>query len=489
MSVRIEIQWNDGVKQDVTNRVLSAEWGWGQLLENHIGATFESGTGSLLMRPEVVHPGGVFDETRTYPGPIVTITSHPEGTLVYRGVSGGIVAEINNRAIRTVNMTFHGALWEIGFKYDQVRSVAEESALSGKFIEQVLNDVGFPADRRIIAPGKSYLNGPRLNRKRVLTSSRGPVTTLHALDTLTQTELGLMYDNRDRKVVFEDRESRPALLASALENASAPALDSLRILDIKQLPVKDSIINELHSEVSPAVSRGEKNITVQPDVPYTLQLNPGQRRYLTWHRVIEADSTTEYVQWNPIPEMSISGVPSIDAGITDSSGDEVTYYFHNGFAQVAVVSITNIKGQPFRPALQERFYATNPLSIERYGRQSERLPLDLIINIDDIKDHLDLVLSKNDGLSTAPRTRYTVDISAQRVDTRALALSVEISDLISLTVPELSINRRLFFVDKIGHSVGSDGAHVATLGLFDSSAYATWQFSFARFGETAYIGF
>ena len=105
-------------------------------------------------------------------------------------------------------------------------------------------------------------------------------------------------------------------------------------------------------------------------------------------------------------------------------------------------------------------------SIVRYGERAEQYPADLIVNLEELRNHLNFMARAHDGIdydgvTVDPIRELSVSLRLGRGSNDDF-LPVTISDIIQLTSAQAGLNLDLFWVEQVEHTVNSKFEHDVT---------------------------
>ena len=490
----------DGTFYSLAEDLVEATWRVGQRLPNSFGSVLAPMAGTITLRN---HHG----KYRTFaptaqgfdisPGPEVVITSDVQGTpgnLVYCfGRSTGVLNSIPLDGNDIATIPFLGELGFLSQWGNNIFARLEGNLSTSAAWDLALTDAGYTGNRTT-EDGATILNAIRVNRSALLGSNRRRVGLMDVARVLAQTEIGRIYDTQGGHIVFENRYHRSSFWASG----PVARIDSnnAHINFAQTGSVLDGIINVVTSQGDSYVSKGLQQITFTPPlVSGTTYTIPPGGRTLVFTVDTSPDANVAFVQsWVPIVSGtnytydSVLGVPVFERGAT-----EVSIRFPNPTATDQTATMRYIVGEPFRVDFRERVEARSQASIDIYGERTVQYPADLIVNRDEVIDHLNWAVKVHDGLQQNSKSidpvRH-VDVAANLKDKRNSSLTqVKVSDLITITEPKLGLNNAPFWVDEVEYQLRVTGdTHTIKMKLSDARASMMWPVSGMRFGYNTRVG-
>ena len=364
-----------GSSVDLTPYVAEATWKHGSRPPNYFGHLADPAVGALTL----LNVGGEF---KTFdPDPFVDTTPGPPvrveygGERLFTGKAGLTLNQVLPDGRDIAVMPMLGPLAFLSRFSEGIFARLNGIQSTSDVFSLVLQDAGYTGPTSI-ETGRTELSSLRLNRSSLLGSGRRRVQVLSALRTIVQAEVGRAFDDRQGRVVFENRThrsgrwaSRPSQLRlddtnSQIERASISAID-------------DSIVNLISGTGDAYNSLGVQDVDfVDTTLPMTYFIPTGGRII-----ILSADTSgaTEFVQsWedllSPVDYTYTLGLqPDIERG--DST---IGIYIPNPSPVPQTFILKQVRGEPFGIAIRERIFARRPASIAAYGPRPVIYPTDLL---------------------------------------------------------------------------------------------------------------
>ena len=331
--------------------------------------------------------------------------------------------------------------------------------LCGVAMRRLITDAEWPYPVSI-ANGNTLINFVGLNQRNLFFGGdRQGVNALAAFEFIAQAEPGRIYDDNLGRIVFEDRYRRSTgIVGGTVWPINNP-------ISARQLPIHESIINEVVTQGQKLLRAGDAPITNQ-----FIRLNGGLGGTLPLTRTVQAaeengaPGTAEYILF--IDKETAAYFENLripPTGVTAPEGVTVVVFTGvDGNIHVRAVNTTDMAQDFTLSELQgERVYVQTSFkgrqfadkrdeaSIRRYGPRRLTYPVQLISLDDDIIDAMNMILAVHSGSQgLRPLQRIDLSLSARR---NPEYLGIGVSDVVRCT-GFLGLSGQDFFVDEINYT-------------------------------------
>ena len=477
---------------DLTPYVAEATWKHGSKPPNYFGHMADPAIGALTL---LNHAG----EFRTFkPDPFVdTSPGSPvkidyNGIRLFTGKTGLTLNQVLPSGRDIAIMPMLGPLAFLARFSEGIFARLDGVQRTDQVYALVLEDGGYdgPTD---IEVGRTSLSSARLNRSNLVGSGRMRVQVLGALQTIVQAEVGRGFDNRQGRVVFQNRNHRsdywataPSILRldhtnSQIERASIESID-------------DSIVNIISGTGDSYNSLGIQDVDfVGTSFPITYNIETGGRTILL---NVDTSGNTELVQsWEELLS-PVDYTYTLDLQPIIARG-AVTIGIHvlNPSPVVQTFTLKQVRGEPFGVSIRERIFARRQASIDAYGPRPVIYPADLLTDRSEIRDHLEWAISLHDGIDDKGNKDLN-EVRAIKATINLLdpantpVIGVDPGKLAMVTEPRLGLESAPFWVESAEYQVVAYPEEFRVkLDLSDARASMMWSLARTRFGYNTRIGF
>jgi hypothetical protein len=362
--------------------------------------------------------------------------------------------------VSTATLTAYGVLQS--FTSEEGLDIAMmEDATTGAAINAILDAAGFPAGDRSIDTGQSTMSR--------FWARNGK--TLELLRQLEATEVGLIREAKDGKVVFEDRAHR--LNAPHTTPRSTYGTGTLRPWDLQQLDPLQDIYNHIEVNVrtfniSDSVVLATVTDLVNGQGGAPIPIGVGETKVID----VLFPSSAVPAQYLAVYQWGI-----IDANVntqTDMGGSDLTNlcaYSQTSTSRKMSITITNNSGQSgYIVILRVHGIAiieTDPLVIKdddtasqtKYKKRSYPSPSEWLTHEQEARDYCDHILAIYSGMRRALRFKIKANFDMTHL---LEAQTIDISDRIHITANLGTFGLGIdsdFFVEWVKHTVNEGRIH------------------------------
>ena len=469
----------DGSRVDLTGRLHHFEFRYGSRFQNEVGHLASPFSGSVRLRNNDGRLSPMGNPiVSPYPGVILDlhcqylVNNRVFNILLFSAWSACILEADTAGTTAAVDIPLEGALARIAGRHSRLYNIVFSDLRTGRLIDSILTNVGWPTTRRRIQTGRIVVNE---GRGQGLTSGgRDFQDTLSRLELICQAEGGYSWDDYQGNVVFQDYDGRRA-------PKIAIALDNSQIQGYNILNSSESIINSIVSE-SNEVEVGTLQAfddVLKPALPFTRVIPAGQTREF----FIEADDEaitfiqsvnqpvegSDYSFLNPsngqrlphtLDPVSIRTLRRYGLSVTIRNESTLTGAFTLRNLNGIIGGDRNIIGLRTLEPIE------HAASVRRYGLKDVSFVSGKIFTgTEQVHNRLQEIIDEHNGIDTPPLDR--VDVRGQvtfHENQEMLTARVGQDCVLENGVAQLS-QRRLFHIDEVSHEWTIGQVHNVTLSL------------------------
>ena len=201
---------------DVTEDLLLATWRIGELRPNQFGTCMKPASGLFTLlnpggqkyRGLVIHAGDGVERSSRAPIPVeVDMIVDGVRGRVFAGFSSSIAPQFNRFGRHIALAPSFGALGLVEGYHDKIYTRLQGNLFGGEIVGNILQDAGYTGESEL-SVGDQEMSSARIYRAGLLGGSRQRATTTTALKAVAEAEIGRIYDNRLRRIIFEGRHVR-----------------------------------------------------------------------------------------------------------------------------------------------------------------------------------------------------------------------------------------------------------------------------------------
>lgn len=393
---------------------------------------------------------------------------------------------------RFIVIPIQGALTRISQFPERLYTRLPGNVSTGAAIHRVLDDVGWPATARRVEQGETELQSFRVNTSGLLGNNRRRVNLQDALRVLAVTEVGIIYDDYQGHIVFEDRSHRRVLPPQFIEFGSG----GLTATNVQIGSLRDSIINIIGGEFDEYVSAGSRGLTAQVEFPHTWTVAP----YMTESYIYRWDlNPQQFVQNYESVDITAQHTIGIEEGrfvsylVEDRKPDQLTVTYTNTTARPQDVTVNSVTGEVFQLSVGRKIGARHAESIAKYGERAEVYPANLIADLGKARNYMQYIVNKHSGVDAQGNQdalkQINITSSLNSPTNYAALRDLRISTAIKVIEPRLGLSSTdSYWVDRIKHTVTQDGQWNINIDALDTRATIQWDARTWDFGRNTVIG-
>ena len=488
---------------DLTDDVLVWTCRFGQIQPNQAGTVMRPADGSIQLnnrsnRYTAYAPGPNIDPT---PGPPVRIWVNDQ--LIFRGYSEGF----HNIASRTqhylTEVPLAGPLYRYSTYTEGVFRRITEDLLTSEAFSLALDELNFPQDQRRIWTGRSRIFSWKLNVDATFGTRKKRASLVDICKVLAQAEVGRIYDNGQGEMVFESRQVR-SKLGDFLQYGQKRftfsdqdgTLDDLVVQDLKMTRIANAIVNSAKSEVDSYVTRGKEDVEFEGGYGNAFEV-PARTSVSVLYELKRDDSgNPAFIQSWVVPLVRgehYTYTNTDEDPILIAQGDRAEVIFPNFTSNTAhTAQVLKLEGDPHDRVAALALAVRSTRSVNKYGLKEVQIPLALIVNKTEVKEHLDWVVQTHDGFDDLTATvdpMRQFEIRYKVIDPNSPYLTPQVSDIVQLTYARFGLVRTNFWVDAVDYHVDQQGSLIIKLGLTDARYTSMWPADNWVIGENTRPGF
>lgn len=381
---------------------------------------------------------------------------------------------------------------------EDVRVGMNTSIRSDVAIGLVLDAANWPSAERDLDTGQTTFNRWWVNLK----------PGLEALREIETTESGFIYETRDGKIAFQERQARlkaPFTSSTATwSDASGAAVPYMGIYAEDPLP---QIFNVLEAETRIYTVGNLATLWTLPEQASgsnSPAIAGGQTLVFT-ARFPNPQSATNAVavnEWTtPVATTDVLINAAVDGtGTNLTSTVAITVEAADKLGQTMKISITNgsttdgyltklqARGTPITTSDPTIISAEDATSIAAFGRQRYPNPAPWIPSTNEAQNWADFNL----GIYKDPLRILTVTLAGHRSDNQSEVFRADIGDRITIVAnnaTELGINED-FFIERETHRIDNNGFHIATYALSPASIMGGfWVMGVSKLGTSTRLAY
>ena len=409
---------------DITPFVEGATWRYGDSQQLRIGGVARPSDGTLLI-------DNSFGEWNTFnphadidPTPAVPVQILWDEDLMFTGWTKGVQSTDDIPQSYIAVIPLYGIMYRLSEHGDGIYARLNGTPLLHDVFAQMLAEMEHDGVAEIHR-SDLRIRATLLNIRGVLGSQRQRANFLEACRLISVLEGGRIYDDRSGSIVFEAFNSPRG--TKVIPDKSVTVHQ-----DIFTLDPEISIVNSFSEEADQYTTKGEQtlnfidqpypiDITVPPNVQgheVILDVDLGDARFIeSWNAFTREDS---YDADAPLVVRLYGEETRCRIIISNNSNVE------------RVLSITDIRGEPFKVAYRLRLADDKRSSIAKYGRKHITYPAELPTDINNVRARVSYFLNKYDGLPIPVQSIKMIK-RFNPYDADEESPIYDISDLVSLT--------------------------------------------------------
>lgn len=412
---------------------------------------------------------------------------------IWQGFLDSLIPDAVSGRAPTVTLRALGPLARVAER--KVTIAVKTEILTGTAIDDILDDVGWPATDRSIDAGQTTMNRWWAER----------VQALFALRQVEDTELGFLAESKDGKIAYEDRHHRlksPHTVSQAtFSDASGAALG---YTSIRQEDPLRLLYNSFEAKAQLyTVGALDTLWTLAESGADSPSIGPGASKSF-WASYPNPQSPTNAVSvdaWaTPAPNTDYKANSSADGTGSDLTADmslaaerfatamKITLT-NNHATAIARITLLKARGTPVTAEDPVTIAAEDTDSQDKYGKRTWPAPGEFIPSTVEGQDHVDFLLSiYKDPLPIIALT-FVASVSDGLLSE---ALDRAVSDRITIVATgsqtELGINED-FFIESIAHRI-QPGLQVTTFECSPASGFGGfWVLGTSKLGSTAKLAY
>lgn len=412
--------------------------------------------------------------------------------LAFRGFSDGFSSNHPGHDDSLATMIINGRIKHVAQYSDDVFYRTSGLRKGGVLVNALCQEAGIPESARVIAEGDTTFIATKMAGAGVLSAGSRRASFVQGLDIVSRAELSIAYDDKQARVVWENRGFRADRLDEIeqleeddMQSPSHKRIgpDNARIVDATIGARSQYIVNEILSTKEAYTNAGvQAVIEVEGGYPQEAFIPPNSTGQGIIIRATQPQLgrvgqaiVQDWVQ--PIRNVQYlytgDETPQIDYG-----EGFIRFIVDNASGNIQKLTVTNLLGNVFYREGSAAVAQRRPDSIDLYNVvRTVDYPGDLVADLPSMRAIISNILDINDGVeyrtvdgvrtphkAILRRLRATIDLELPSGD--EWITGGDVSDLCSVTSPELGIDNPIgMWVD--GYEVVvADGGDQATMTLF-----------------------